>query len=125
MVTLLGVAIAPLWSPVRADSASAFHLGLKRSEPAKDAIVTKAPTAITLWFTERPELAVTTISLLDANSAKVVLAPPRLDVADGATVIADVKGGLPPGVYRVQWKTSSHDGHPVRGEFAFTVRAAK
>ena len=120
----LAVALAALVSPRPAPAAS-FHLALKRSEPTRDTTLTIAPKSITLWFTQKPEMAVTTISLLDVNAAKVEMAPPRVDAADETVVVADVKGSLRPGVYRVQWKTSSRDGHAIRGDFAFTVRAPK
>jgi methionine-rich copper-binding protein CopC len=125
MLAASGVAVALVLSPASVYPTTAFHLALKRSEPGKDSEVTKAPTAITLWFTQTPEMAVTSISLLDASAAKVDVAPPRLDAADETAVIADVKGSIRPGSYTVQWKTSSHDGHPIRGAFTFTVRAAK
>jgi methionine-rich copper-binding protein CopC len=32
---------------------------------------------------------------------------------------------LADGAYTVSWATSSADGHPVRGEFAFTVAAGR
>jgi methionine-rich copper-binding protein CopC len=125
IVAACGVAVALVLSPVNAYPTSAFHLALKRSDPAKDSVVTKAPTAIRLWFTQKPEMAVTTISLLDAKAAKVEVAPPRLDAADETEVMVDVKGNVKPGVYTVHWKTSSRDGHAIHGEFAFTVRAPK
>ena len=120
----LAVALSALVSPSSVPAAS-FHLALRRSDPAKDSILVKAPGAITLWFTQKPEMAVTTISVLDPRAAKVEMTPPRMDAADDTKVIADVKGTLRPGVYIVQWKTSSRDGHVIRGDFAFTVRAPK
>lgn len=121
----MAVALALSATPVTAHPTSAFHLALKRSDPSKDSVVTKAPTAIRLWFTQKPEMAVTTISLLDAKAKKVEVAPPRLDAADETEVMVDVKGSVGPGVYTVQWKTSSRDGHAIRGTFTFTVRAPK
>lgn len=99
-----------------------LHLALRRSVPGKDSVLAVAPTAITLWFTARPEMAVTTVSLLDASAARIDLAKPRLDAADETEVIADVRGQLRPGIYRVVWKTSSHDGHAIRGEFSFALK---
>ena len=117
------VTFALLLAPVSAFPTSTFHLALKRSEPAKDSSLDHAPTAITLWFTQKPEMAVTTISLLDARAVKIEMADPRVDATDATVVIADVKGRVGPGTYTARWKTSSHDGHVVRGEFGFTVRA--
>ena len=123
-IAACGLAIA-LVIPVRAYPTSAFHLSLKRSAPGRDSIVSVAPQAITLWFTQKPEIAVTRISLLGANATKVDLSPARFGAADETVIVADIKGPMRPGVYTVQWKTSSHDGHLVRGDFGFTVSGPK
>src|SRR5437868_3410606 len=50
-----------------------FHLELTKSDPkAKDSLAA-APKAITLWFTEAPELKVTSIKLTDAKNVAVAL----------------------------------------------------
>ncbi len=100
----------------------AFHLRLTKSEPARDQVVS-APTAIRLWFSMAPELAVTTIKLADAAGTAVALSAVRRGSGAGASVEADVAQSLAPGRYTVTWKTSSKDGHPMKGDFTFTVRA--
>ena len=34
-----------------------------------------------------------------------------------------MKQALAAGTYTVSWKTSSKDGHPIKGDFTFTVKA--
>jgi len=102
---------------------SLFHTALKSSIPAKGAAV-KAPTSVSLTFTEPVNVNLSTISLLKPDSSVVE----ALVVAKGAasaTVSAPVTKPLVPGKYLVRWKTSSDDGHVVRGVFAFTVIAGK
>lgn len=41
--------------------------------------------------------------------------------AAGATVTEQVAGVLPAGVYTVGWRVVSADGHPVTGDYKFTV----
>ena len=125
VIAACGVAVALVVIPVLASPTSSFHLSLKRSAPGRDSIVSVAPRAITLWFTQKPEIAVTTMSLQDANSTKVTLSAVRFGAADETIIVADIKGPMRPGLYTVQWKTSSRDGHLVRGDFGFTVSGPK
>jgi methionine-rich copper-binding protein CopC len=117
LVALSGVAAT------RPDSA-AFHLRLLRSDPAADTTLAAAPTAIRLWFTEAPQIAVTTVALKNAAGAAITTAKPTRAADKDAPVVAIVQGTLAPGAYHVAWKTMSHDGHAVSGEFNFTLKSA-
>lgn len=103
--------------------AAPFHLHLLKSSPAANAIVSAAPDSIRLWFSQTPELKVTTVTVTGAGNASVPLAP--LASADSATVVAAVKQKMAPGAYTVTWRTMARDGHVARGTFAFTVGPAK
>jgi methionine-rich copper-binding protein CopC len=100
----------------------AFHLRLVRSHPAKDAVVTEAPAEVRLWFSEKPQVAVSAIAL------KGPAGPAKLSATrtgpDSMAVAAAVESPLTPGAYTVTWRTAGHDGHVLRGEFGFTIRAA-
>ena len=97
------------------------HDGLQRSVPAKDAVLIAAPTSLRLTFMNAPNLRVTRVQLLDATKAPVELGELRLDSV--RTVVADIRGVLRSGVYTVVWQVVGADGHPVRGQFAFTIAA--
>ena len=99
----------------------AFHLHLVKSAPAANATVAASPDSIRLWFSQRPELAVTTVKVTGAGSAAVALAP--LATGDSAVVIAPVKAAMAPGNYTVTWRTMAKDGHAIRGTFSFRVLA--
>lgn len=100
-------------------SALQFHAHLTRSYPMKDSTVTVAPPEIQLWFSERPERAVSRIILVAPDSVRTPLAlAPATD--DTLLIAGTVPGGLKPGQYTVIWRTASHDGHPVRGRFQFS-----
>ncbi|WP_208247769.1 copper resistance protein CopC (plasmid) [Rhizobium sp. T1470] len=80
----------------------------------------KPPKNISVQFSEGVEPALSELTLLDNANSIVALNP---------TTFSDDKHGmtfspvlpLAAGVYRVQWKALSQDGHPVSGEFSFTV----
>jgi len=95
------------------------HLQLVRSAPAANASVGIAPDSIRLWFSQAPELKLTSVKVTGPGAAVVALAP--LAKGDSALVVAAVKAKMPAGAYTVAWRTMSKDGHVVRGTFAFTV----
>jgi len=97
---------------------SSAHLHLLRSSPAANDTVAAAPAALKFWFSERPELAITSVKLMGADGAMVKLAP--LAVDSGA-LVAPVKGPIAAGTYTVTWRTTAMDGHPANGKFDFVV----
>ncbi|MEO5797827.1 MAG: copper resistance protein CopC [Gemmatimonadales bacterium] len=104
-------------------SSGFFHTALKSSTPAKDS-KGASPLSVSLTFTEGVNAAVSAISILKSDStevAKLVVKPTK----DDETIVAAVVKPLPVGAYIVRWRTSSDDGHAVRGAFAFSVTAAK
>lgn len=110
------VAATPLAAP--------FHLRLEKSEPAKDETLAAAPKAIRLWFSLPPEMAVTAVKLSDANGNPVALAAPTRGSGAKDPVESAIQGAIAAGTYTVSWKTSSKDGHPIRGDFSFTVKGS-
>ncbi len=109
-------------------SASMLHLKLARSEPAANAVLTTAPTQIKLWFTQKPELTVTSIKVKSGRGATAVeraLAPLARGTAADAPITAPVGAALAPGHYEVVWRTMARDGHVLNGVIPFDVRAAR
>ncbi len=119
-ITPRGSALALLLSLVAAGSLVA-HALLRHSTPAAGARLAAAPRELRLTFSEAPELAETTIELLDARGAAVALGP--LAKPDARTVLAPVSGAVAPGDYTVVWHTAAADGHASHGRFSFTVLA--
>lgn len=98
------------------------HTGLRRSEPAAGARVSAPLSTIRLWFAERAQLAVTRVRLIGPDSAAIALTLSP-SPTEPKLVLAAVPGPLAAGAYRVEWQTGGRDGHPVRGQFRFTVVA--
>jgi len=106
---------------VPASARTAFHLHLLRSDPAADATLAAPPSALRLTFSEAPELAVTSVRLRGPGDRAVALSALARQRGDRATVVATPRAPLAHGRYTVTWRTMSHDGHPMRGTFHFTV----
>lgn len=114
---ILAIALASTLCPTRVWA----HAHLKRSEPSAGSRVTGSLQWIRLWFSERPDLSMTVVSIKDASGKSFALAAPQNDGADPLLILVRVSQPLPAGRYTVAWRTAASDGHPSRGNFAFAV----
>ena len=97
------------------------HAKLEKTMPADKATVAKAPTEISVTFSEAPDAAVSKLSI-KGPSDKVSLVKTHVM---GKQLMASVQGEMTDGLYTVSWQTAGDDGHAQKGEFAFTLKAAK
>ena len=111
--------IALLLAPARVWA----HAHLKRSDPAAGSRVTNALLVIRLWFTERPELSLTSASLKDADGKGIAMMSPEAGEPGDNEVRFRLSGPLLPGHYTLTWRVAASDGHPSRGTIGFTVVA--
>lgn len=101
--------------------ASAFaHARLLRSEPASGSQVSSL-SIIRLWFSERPNVALTSLTLRDENGARFSVITPQAAADDPTQVSFSVSTALPAGHYTISWRTVASDGHPSQGHFSFVV----
>jgi copper transport protein len=104
------------------DAPAARHFQLARSLPAADSEAS-GPTAVVLWFTQRPQDDATTVRILDEGGEPVPAGALVHDPVDPTVFLLPVPDGLDEGDYTVTWRSMAADGHVVRGEFTFTVVA--
>src|SRR2546423_3279520 len=96
------------------------HARLKRSEPSSGAQV-GSPQIIRLWFSERPEVALTGVTLTNGSGRVFALGLPQPSAGDPLEVLFAVPTSLAADKYTVAWRTVASDGHPSRGSFTFVV----
>jgi methionine-rich copper-binding protein CopC len=97
------------------------HLAVTKTYPAKDAAAGKSPDHVQVWFSETPELSISSLTLAGPGG------PVALDAVQSGeanSLRAAVKSTLAKGAYTVTYKTAGRDGHPLRGEFKFQVAPA-
>jgi copper transport protein len=100
---------------------AAAHAGLRRADPAMDATLPVAPTAVRLSFSEEPEASLATVRVVDAGGASYELGPPQPVAGDPLTLVAQVRS-LDQKVYTVSWRVVSKvDGHATAGAYVFGV----
>ncbi|GAA4488074.1 hypothetical protein GCM10023191_016980 [Actinoallomurus oryzae] len=92
------------------------HTTLTSSDPAKDATVA-APAQIRLTYADPVRFP--GVVLLDAKGGHHEAG--KASAVDNH-VTQQVGGALAPGVYTVGWRVVAEDGHPVTGEYKFTVQ---
>ena len=97
------------------------HAQLIGSTPANGARLDRAPTEVTLQFSERVNVVRDGVRLLDASGAVRSTQPARVDPTAPAQVRLPVPTGLGDGLYTVSWRVVSADSHPISGAFVFGV----
>ena len=98
------------------------HAHPERTSPARNATVPVAPATVSIWFDDDVQPAMTHVEVkldgkvvsvgkgkVDAKSPKLLSVP-----------IAHAGAGK----YTVSWHAVADDGHPSKGTFQFTVKAA-
>ncbi|MEJ1155264.1 MULTISPECIES: copper resistance CopC family protein [Microbacterium] len=97
------------------------HDELTGSEPAADATLDVLPSEVRLTFSDAisQEEGASEIEVTDASGISLVAADPA--VTDNV-LIQPIEGEAI-GEVTVLWKVVSSDGHPISGEYAFTVTA--
>ncbi len=96
------------------------HAHLDSASPADGAVLTAAPEAVTLVFTEDLELALSRLSVTGADGAAVETTPLEHESGDVRTLHVTLPT-LAPGVYTVDWGVTSVDTHSTEGSYTFTL----
>ena len=97
------------------------HMAYSKSMPAEDAALAESPSELQVWFTQDPEPAVSQLSLKGPTGD---IALGETMIASDRSIVAALEDTLGPGEYTVKWRSAGDDGHVLRGDFSFTVRAA-
>lgn len=77
-----------------------------------------------ILFNESVEAAFSPLEVYNQQGKRVDLDDARTDPNDSAVLAAGLEPNLPGGNYRVEWRATSADGHPIDGKYKFTVKSA-
>jgi methionine-rich copper-binding protein CopC len=104
-------------------SAPAFaHAHLVGAAPADHAVVSTAPTELTLQFSEGVSLRFTSIVVTGPGEAAIAFGTATLDPQDDKQLIVPIAGSLAAGTYTVTWHALATDGHKSTGTYSFSVK---
>ncbi|MEU1512387.1 copper resistance protein CopC [Streptomyces sp. NPDC005811] len=98
---------------------AAAHAALTGSDPAQGVVVDKAPTQVTLTFSETVSLNDDSLHVLDPKGAEVDEGKPSN--TSGTSYAVQLHAGLPDGTYTVTYQVVSADSHPVAGAYTFSI----
>ena len=105
-----------------APTSALAHDEFLSSYPEAGATIGTSPTEITLSFSGElltdPGSAV--IEVLDADGQNITVDPP---VIETVTATQHLSPDPSAGLFTVRWKVVSSDGHPISGEYSYTVEA--
>ncbi|OBA90528.1 copper resistance protein CopC [Mycobacteriaceae bacterium 1482268.1] len=115
-IAVLVAAMALAGAPV-----AAAHAARIASDPADSAALTQGPPRVSATFNERlqPQFAAMTVVGPDNNLWST--GQPQVD---GAVIGVDVRPLGPAGIYTVNYRVTSADGHPVSGSWTFRLTVA-
>ncbi|WDD95007.1 copper homeostasis periplasmic binding protein CopC [Burkholderia sp. FERM BP-3421] len=103
-------------------SAAAFaHAKPEHSEPAANAVVTDAPHAVAIDFTEPLEPAFSSIVVTDAAGQPAADGRATIDAANRKRMSVALKP-IAAGDYTVRWVAVATDGHRTQGSYRFSVK---
>ena len=115
LLVAFGVVLATA-SPAQA------HDELLGSDPAADSTLDALPAQLTLTFSGEiaDDAGASVVEVTDASGASLVDGTPTAQ----DNVLTQPLTGEASGAVTVLWKVVSSDGHPISGEFTFTVAGA-
>jgi methionine-rich copper-binding protein CopC len=99
------------------------HAMLVKAEPARRAVLTKAPAQVRLWFNEEIEKDYASLAVQDAGKTTAVTETKPHVAADDPKSIVLPLPQLEAGKYTVKFRVLSVDGHVVDSSYDFTVKS--
>ncbi|EJR55934.1 hypothetical protein IIM_01026 [Bacillus cereus VD107] len=106
-------------------SASA-HAYVVKSNPTENEMLKKAPSVVKIEFDEDIQVSrFNTLFVRDSSGKRVDLKDAHIDKSNKKLLEAGLKENLKNGLYSVQWKAISADGHPIQGVIPFRIGSAE
>ena len=116
---------AAMLIPAFAAAPALAHDALESTVPASDATVAVAPNSVSLTLSNPPadsdSLKLSIITVTDGEGKTVSDGNVTIQGPTLSTAITPGSNGQ----YKVLWRTVSSDGHPIEGNYAFTVEDPK
>ncbi|MFF1280260.1 copper resistance protein CopC [Streptomyces sp. NPDC058299] len=97
------------------------HAALTGSDPAQGVVADKAPTQVSLTFSEKVAMNDDSLRVLDPRGKPVQTGSPAN--LSGTTYAVRLRSGLGKGTYTVTYQVVSADSHPVSGAYTFSIGA--
>ncbi|MFD9327445.1 copper resistance CopC/CopD family protein [Streptomyces sp. NPDC060065] len=119
--TLLLLFLAVAGALLAGAAPASAHAALTGSDPMQGTVVDKAPTQVSLTFSEQVALSDNALQVLDPKGQRVDTG--KATSTSGTTYAVQLHSGLPDGTFTVTYQVVSADSHPVSGAFTFSIGA--
>ncbi|MCC3378957.1 copper resistance CopC/CopD family protein [Paenibacillus farraposensis] len=97
------------------------HAFIVKSSPAENQVLDKSPSQVTITFNEDLQSAFMSIKVTDETGKRVDTGKAQLTPEHNDTMEIQLVPGMKHGIYTVNWRALSADGHPVSGVIPFQV----
>lgn len=101
--------------------AATAHAILVKADPAKEAVLSRAPEEVHLTFNDAVGEEFLALAVVDASGKRVDRHDAKLDFTDRAQLRATLEP-LVKGQFMVRYRVLSADGHVVSGKYNFTLQ---
>ncbi|MFC9637799.1 copper resistance CopC/CopD family protein [Streptomyces mirabilis] len=118
---LLLLLLAVIGAVLAGAAPASAHAALTGSDPQQGAVVGRAPTQVSLTFSEKVAMSDDSVRVLDPKGKRVDTG--KATDLGGTTYGVKLHSGLPDGTFTVTYQVVSADSHPVSGAFTFSVGA--
>ncbi|WP_434097159.1 copper resistance CopC/CopD family protein [Streptomyces mirabilis] len=118
---LLLLLLAVIGAVLAGAAPASAHAALTGSDPQQGAVVSRAPTQVSLTFSEKVAMSDGSVRVLDPKGKRVDTG--KATDLGGTTYGVKLHSGLPDGTFTVTYQVVSADSHPVSGAFTFSVGA--
>ncbi|MFD4525098.1 copper resistance CopC/CopD family protein [Streptomyces sp. NPDC058470] len=119
--TLLLLFLAVTGALLAGAAPASAHAALTGSNPTQGSVADKAPTQVSLTFSEQVALSDGALQVLDPKGERVDTG--KATNPSGTTYAVKLHAGLPDGTFTVTYQVVSADSHPVSGAFTFSIGA--
>ncbi|MCQ4085301.1 copper resistance CopC/CopD family protein [Saccharibacillus sp. JS10] len=102
-------------------SLASAHATLVSSTPADQTSMAKMPETIQLTFNETIQGEFLSIEITNTAGKKMPVGQATVQQNDERIVTSAVEGDFPDGIYTLNWRVVSADGHPIRGTIRFGI----
>lgn len=97
------------------------HVHMDKSQPAKNEILTSAPSAVQLWFSGAVAAEWSKIEVTDTKGERVDNGAVSNIDNDPKSLQINLKP-IGPGSYEIKWNAVANDGHRIKGSSPFSVK---
>ncbi|MFJ8026700.1 copper resistance CopC/CopD family protein [Streptomyces sp. NPDC096311] len=118
---LLVLLLAVIGAVLAGAAPASAHAALTGSDPQQGAVVSRAPTQVSLTFSEKVAMSDGSVRVLDPKGKRVDTG--KATDLGGTTYGVKLHSGLPDGTFTVTYQVVSADSHPVSGAFTFSIGA--